>query len=361
MSPLEGSHRTRAVGWKFVILVSEWRRLEGSEDMLALVLAVSAYVQPAALRPLTTRRWARAASPLCYAPRPPEFDFEMAMMMAGFAFEVYKEPAESDARWERGADGVDVAFMSEAFAADNYKGRLQVTLLEADELEPARGGIEQAALTGGEPDPYVLFALEEGDGTAAAEGAVGVKRAVDVARSATCWSRQQGGGDHPSGSKGRAVWTGGESVYLYVKDLGKSQLAFTMMDEEYGLAPDLCIGAASTPLRTLFPRSLARAREASSRNARMRDAALAALTDEAEEWTGWQPLLWRPEETVGGATMAGATTGAFIAGPMGAAVGGFIGSMWKKGVKGRVQLRLRYQPIFATTNIEGVDEKAACA
>ena len=46
------------------------------------------------------------------------FDVETAVTLAGFAFEAYNEPSEQDARWERGADGCDVAFMSEDFARE---------------------------------------------------------------------------------------------------------------------------------------------------------------------------------------------------------------------------------------------------
>jgi hypothetical protein len=54
------------------------------------------------------------------------FDVETAVLCAGFAFEAYNEPSPNDARWERGADGCDVAFMSEAFARQCYAGRLEV-------------------------------------------------------------------------------------------------------------------------------------------------------------------------------------------------------------------------------------------
>ena len=46
------------------------------------------------------------------------FNQTKAVLAAGFAFEAYNEPSEQDARWERGADGCDVAFMSEDFARE---------------------------------------------------------------------------------------------------------------------------------------------------------------------------------------------------------------------------------------------------
>ena len=50
----------------------------------------------------------------------PAFNVTTAVLAAGFAFEAYNEPDERDARWERGADGCDVSFMSEEFARACY-------------------------------------------------------------------------------------------------------------------------------------------------------------------------------------------------------------------------------------------------
>lgn len=52
--------------------------------------------------------------------------YDTAVPFAGFAFEAYNEPSQNDARWERGADGCDVAFMSEEFARECYSGVLYV-------------------------------------------------------------------------------------------------------------------------------------------------------------------------------------------------------------------------------------------
>ena len=46
------------------------------------------------------------------------FNQTKAVLAAGFAFEAYNEPNEQDSRWERGADGCDVAFMSENCARE---------------------------------------------------------------------------------------------------------------------------------------------------------------------------------------------------------------------------------------------------
>ena len=189
-----------------------------------------------------------------------QFDVQTAVLCAGFAFEAYNEPSPTDARWERGADGCDVAFMSEAFARECYAGRLVVRLLEAEDLPPpvAKSGMAQALLTGTDADAYVLFALnEESDkdksvgargvfggsnmlgltnGAAAPkDGAIGLVRAVDRARSSTVWSNEQGGA-----RKGRVVWEGDERHALYVKDPARAQLALTVFDQEVSCVSSTC-------------------------------------------------------------------------------------------------------------------------
>ena len=105
------------------------------------------------------------------------FNVSTAVFAAGFAFEAYNEPAEQDARWERGADGCDVAFMSEDFAREVYAGRLEVRLCEAKELTTEQV-LAQTLMTGGQRDPYVIFAMNEENKEGPKEGAIGLGRAV---------------------------------------------------------------------------------------------------------------------------------------------------------------------------------------
>ena len=88
------------------------------------------------------------------------FNSTTAVLAAGFAFEAYNEPSENDARWERGADGIDVAFMSETFAQEVYKGILEVRLCEAKDLEE-QDDLAQKLMSGGQRDPYVILAMNE--------------------------------------------------------------------------------------------------------------------------------------------------------------------------------------------------------
>ena len=116
------------------------------------------------------------------------FNQTKAVLAAGFAFEAYHEPNEQDSRWERGADGCDVAFMSENFAREVYAGRLEVRLVEAKELTTDQD-LAQSLMSGGSRDPYVIFALNEENAKGPKEGAIGLGRAVDRARSSTVWSK----------------------------------------------------------------------------------------------------------------------------------------------------------------------------
>jgi hypothetical protein len=179
---------------------------------------------------------------------PTRFDLALAVEMAGFAFETYNQP--EGGRWEEGADGVKVAFTSDAFAASCYRGLLtvrdglqalcaarqtgtthppmrarahtravclvaglslfvrflvllvargpKVRLREADQL-PRESMVEAlaAGFTGGSGfNPFVMFALVEGssdDALAAsglpASGVRGLARAFDVAQSSTSRAR----------------------------------------------------------------------------------------------------------------------------------------------------------------------------
>ena len=67
------------------------------------------------------------------------FDVETAVLCAGFAFEAYNEPSQKDVRWERRADGGDVAFMSDDFVHECCAGRLEVRLIQSQRafIEPS--------------------------------------------------------------------------------------------------------------------------------------------------------------------------------------------------------------------------------
>ena len=180
----------------------------------------------------------------------------------------------------------------------------------------------KSLFTGGSVDPYILFAMNEEElEKAPKEGAIGLGRATDLARTSTRWSSEQ-----PRGTpRGSAEWPdGGESLFLYVKEPEVAQLAFTVFDEDV-LKEDEQIGAASIKI---------------SDKVKVKGYA------KEREWTGWIPLTWRPPETQDNAVMAGAVAGAFIAGPAGAAAGGVLANTFlKKQVQGSVKVTLRYTPL----------------
>jgi len=290
------------------------------------------------------------------------FDVDAAVLAAGFAFEAYNSPSEQDARWERGADGCDVAFMSEAFAREIYAGRLEVRLVEAKELTEQEG-LAQAVISGSQRDPYVVFAMNEENAQGPKEGAIGLGRAVDRARSSTAWSKSladqskdrldkslaglsslfQGTPADKEAEVGEgeyAKWPDDEVISLYVKDPSRAQLALTVFDEEVGM-PDIPLGATSVHLADLL------------------DPAGAMV--ETRSWSGWLPLTWRPEETQDGTVQLGVVAGAAVAGPMGAAAGAIVGSMFKKPVQGQLRLELRYTPLLDETDTPAPASQAAAS
>ena len=83
------------------------------------------------------------------APTRTSFSLKTAALCAGFAFECYNDPA--GARWERGADGCDVAFRSTSFIRSCYAGAALVRVARATGLKsPSTGGLklEELALSG---------------------------------------------------------------------------------------------------------------------------------------------------------------------------------------------------------------------
>ena len=69
------------------------------------------------------------------APTRASFSLTTAAPCAGFAFECYNDPA--GARWERGADGCDVAFRSTSFIRSCYAGVALVRVARATRTSAA--------------------------------------------------------------------------------------------------------------------------------------------------------------------------------------------------------------------------------
>ena len=136
------------------------------------------------------------------------FDLGTASLCAGFAFESYNDP--DGARWERGADGCDVAFRDASFVRSCYAGALIARVVEARGLE-GQQDLQEIALTGSASDPYVRLAVVERSPRGSQRERA--SNATDVARTETVWR----GGDN-------AVWPD-NSHCLYVRDPAAASLA----------------------------------------------------------------------------------------------------------------------------------------
>ena len=300
---------------------------------LTIVSTIGLLPAPRVHAPLRPRPSSVCAS---LPPPPPQqhvFDVETATLLAGFAFEAYNEPEEGDARWERGADGCNVAFMSDGFAAECYAGRLEVTLHEVRDLPPPKQlnlnlNDPASLLSGGNVDPYVVFALNEEAAKGPKEGAVGLQRATDLARTATRWASEAKRGT----ARGAAEWPdGGEEIYLYVKKVEEAQLALTAFDEDvlkedearaahgHPMAAQPALPAHSLPAAPLPAHSPRHPSHPTPRTQALGAASvrLSSLLSPdpggGGSWSGWIPLTWRPAETKDNAVLAGSVAGAVTA------------------------------------------------
>lgn len=160
---------------------------------------------------------------------PGKFDVFQASALAGYAFESYNAP--QGARWERGADGCDVAFSSADFVRTAYAGAVVVRVLRANGLRREQRDLTEIAMTGGQSDPYVTMAVvESSEGTLMERAG----NATDVARTSTIW---RGGSD--------VEWSDDEYYTLFVRDPSTARLALSVMDEDMG--EDDVLGAAEIP------------------------------------------------------------------------------------------------------------------
>jgi len=65
-----------------------------------------------------------------------------------------------------------------------------------------------------------------------------------------------------------------------------------------------------------------------------------------QEWKGTVPLNIIPrKKDKGGQVAMGTVAGAMVAGPAGAAVGGFLGNLYEGTARGKLEVALRYLPI----------------
>ena len=174
---------------------------------------------------------------------------------------------------------MDVAFTSNAFTRNLYKGLLQIQPVRALGL-PDEDDTLESITTGGGTDAYLSVAALEGQwkediGMLEKEmyhqGVRDLSGAAHVGRSSTAWSnvdekksqmtkRQTGRASAyhiPSswGSGGQAIWTDDEEpFYLYVQDPASVRLVFSIMDDDLVGDGDV-IGSAHRRLSDLIPQA----------------------------------------------------------------------------------------------------------
>lgn len=318
-------------------------------------------------------------------PLPQRFNLSTALLCSGLAFDSYTEPPLNSSRWERGSNGMNVAFQSPAFTRNLYKGLVEVLPIRAWDLPDEESQTEKM-LSGGGVDASVLVAVVEGqwkedvqmlEKDAYHEGVVGLKGAAHVGRSRTAWSNtpeykskqiQKASGKMVPyhiksewGKGGQGIFTEDEPpFYLYVQDPATARLAFTILDDNV-VGNGNPIGSAWRRLSSLIPLAsksgkdlIDELKEGVLREAMNQDGSVnitesllnyPMLQLDSKGWNGTIKLTSKPRKKDKNSQITmGAAAGAMVAGPMGAAVGGFLGSMYEGEVRGRIDLRLRYLP-----------------
>jgi len=276
---------------------------------------------------------------------------------------------------------MNVAFVSNAFTRHLYKGLVEVKPIRCTDL-PDEDDTAEGVLSGGGCDASLVVAAIEGTWKEDIEmlekgmyhdGVMGLKGAAHVGKSRTAWSNVNVHKSNATKRKtGAAVpyhikssWTrGGEAVftedeppfYLYVQDPAQVRLVFTVMDDDV-IGDGSPIGSAHKKLVTLIPFAKMSGQEIVDRlkgellEKLKKGHSLNALEEQnmlnlkTEGWRGTIRLTSKPrKKDKNSQVVMGAAAGAALAGPVGAAVGGFMGSMYEGEVRGRVELQLRYLP-----------------
>ena len=304
-----------------------------------------------------------------------KFDLTAALFCGGLSFDAYAEPPADSARWERGSKGMSVAFLSNSYTRSLYKGLVQVTPIRCSDL-PDEDDAAEGVITGSGVDAYLAVAAVEGawgDDIKILEkeknhnGVRDLLGCAHVGRSATAWSnvdeknaktklaraKKEGkavdgrivsSAYHiPSswGKGGTAVWEGDPPFYLYVQDPSTVRIVFTVIDDDV-VGDGSVVGSAHKKLTQLIPS----VQQKDTINM-MKDAVLSKLKSGeitakdissgkdltqtmVLEWEGDIKLTSKPKKKDKNSQVAtGAMMGAAVAGPVGAAVGGALMSMYE--------------------------------
>ena len=312
------------------------------------------------------------------------FNLTTALQAGGLAFDAYVEPAANSSRWERGPQGLQVAFCSQAYTRQLYKGLIEVTVQRITGLPENEAGAAERFLKGKGVDACLLVAVLEGQWKEDVEilqkqqyhtGVLDLLGAAHVSRSSTCWSsvdknkakanKAKHGKALPYhipatwGKGGEAVWPEDERpFYLYVHDPAAARLVFTVFDEGRGIVAGSAVGSTYKQLKSLIPQAALNQTQLIDEMKRkvlgqLKGGATYDQLDDATKtqigatvWQGTMRLTSKPpKKDKKGQMMAAAAAGAALAGPLGAAVGAVGASFYEGEVQGSITCRIRYLPI----------------
>lgn len=90
-----------------------------------------------------------------------KFSLATALFCGGLAFDTYVEPPSNSSRWEKGSQGLQVAFLSTAFTRQIYKGLVEIAVERITGLPDDEDAAERM-LSGNGVDACLLVAALEG-------------------------------------------------------------------------------------------------------------------------------------------------------------------------------------------------------
>ena len=204
------------------------------------------------------------------------FDLDTALFCGGLAFDSYVEPPANSSRWEKGPQGLKVAFVSPAYTRQLYKGIVEIVVNRATGLPDDENGMERM-VSGKGVDAAVLAAAVEGSWTEDVrilekeiyhEGVLDLTGSAHVVRTSVAWAnidekqsqaaKKRRGWAAPYhipsswGKGGQAVWPEDNPLFIYVQDPATVRLVFTVMDENK-MGQGTPVGSTYRKLSELIP------------------------------------------------------------------------------------------------------------
>jgi hypothetical protein len=126
-----------------------------------------------------------------------KFDLSTALFSRGLAFDSYIEPPSNSSQWERGSQGLKVAFVSSAYTRQLYKGILETSVEKVTGLPQGDDNAVEKLVTGDGVDACVLARAVEGswkedirilEKEQFHEGVFDLSGAAHVVRTSTAWA-----------------------------------------------------------------------------------------------------------------------------------------------------------------------------